>query len=487
MGLTAPSGATGPQGPIGLTGPAGATGATGPIGLTGPAGATGAQGPIGLTGPTGATGAQGPIGLTGATGPQGPIGLTGPAGPTGATGLTGATGAQGPIGLTGATGPQGPIGLIGPAGANGTNGISISNTAVVGDSLLITLSNGQVLNSGYIKGNQGLQGLTGATGPQGPIGLTGPQGPIGLTGPAGATGAAGPQGPTGLLQNGAAAGNTPYWDGNQWVLNSSNIFNNGGNLGIGTSTPSSSAILELNSTSSGVLLPRMTDTQRLAIATPAVGLLVYQTNTPSGFYYYDGTSWVLLSNINSNLSQSQHNFEMITSPKNIIVPNGVYSIKIIAIGGGGGSVNGLHPINCAGATGSSGGSGAYVEARIPVLPGDSVSLIPGYGGSNSNCSSAQSGTSSSVYVNSVMFINAEGGQGATSYNAGGGGGTYYVKPSINSISSAGYGGGSGGGNNVWGAPVNGWDISILKGVGGSVSPNNNTYGVSRNGVILIDY
>jgi hypothetical protein len=194
--------------------------------LTGPAGATGAQGPIGLTGPTGATGAQGPIGLTGANGPQGPIGLTGPTGPTGATGLTGATG---------------------PAG---TNGISVTNTAVIGDSLFITLSNGQILNAGYVKGPQGIQGLTGATGatgPQGPIGLTGPtgaagaQGPIGLTGPAGPTGAtgltgatgpagpigltgatgvagpAGPQGIAGTFPNGSAAGEMMYWNGTAWV------------------------------------------------------------------------------------------------------------------------------------------------------------------------------------------------------------------------------------------------------------------------------
>ncbi|MFN7115768.1 MAG: tail fiber domain-containing protein [Saprospiraceae bacterium] len=36
---------------------------------------------------------------------------------------------------------------------------------------------------------------------------------------------------------GTAAGNTPYWNGTQWVVNSSNIFNNGGNVGIGTTTP----------------------------------------------------------------------------------------------------------------------------------------------------------------------------------------------------------------------------------------------------------
>jgi len=36
---------------------------------------------------------------------------------------------------------------------------------------------------------------------------------------------------------GSAAGNTPYWNGTSWISNSSNIFNNGGNVGIGTSAP----------------------------------------------------------------------------------------------------------------------------------------------------------------------------------------------------------------------------------------------------------
>jgi hypothetical protein len=63
------------------------------------------------------------------------------------------------------------------------------------------------------------------------------------------------------------------------------------NMGIGTTTPDSSAILDVNSTTKGMLVPRMTATQRTAIATPATGLLVYQTDGTSGFYSYDGSAW----------------------------------------------------------------------------------------------------------------------------------------------------------------------------------------------------
>ena len=62
-------------------------------------------------------------------------------------------------------------------------------------------------------------------------------------------------------------------------------------VGIGTAAPNSSAVLELKSTSQGLLLPRLTSLQRAAIAFPPAGLLIFQTDDPSGLYYYNGTSW----------------------------------------------------------------------------------------------------------------------------------------------------------------------------------------------------
>jgi hypothetical protein len=63
------------------------------------------------------------------------------------------------------------------------------------------------------------------------------------------------------------------------------------NVGIGTNTPNSSAILHLNSTSKGLLIPAMTMANRNGIAAPAEGLLIYQTNNTPGFYYYNGVQW----------------------------------------------------------------------------------------------------------------------------------------------------------------------------------------------------
>ena len=66
------------------------------------------------------------------------------------------------------------------------------------------------------------------------------------------------------------------------------------------SDPDASAMLDVKSTDKGLLIPRMTQTQRTAIGSPATGLLVYQTDSDYGFYYNAGSpsspAWVKLSN-----------------------------------------------------------------------------------------------------------------------------------------------------------------------------------------------
>lgn len=63
-------------------------------------------------------------------------------------------------------------------------------------------------------------------------------------------------------------------------------------VGINTTTPDPSAALDVSDVTKGLLIPRMTITQRNAIPTPAKGLMVFQTDGTSGFYYYDGSIWV---------------------------------------------------------------------------------------------------------------------------------------------------------------------------------------------------
>lgn len=64
-------------------------------------------------------------------------------------------------------------------------------------------------------------------------------------------------------------------------------------LGVGTTTPNSSAMLDVESTTKGFLPPRMTVTQRDAINSPASGLLVLNT-TSNQLNYYNGSSWQII-------------------------------------------------------------------------------------------------------------------------------------------------------------------------------------------------
>lgn len=65
----------------------------------------------------------------------------------------------------------------------------------------------------------------------------------------------------------------------------------------GTYTAETSALVQIDSTTKGVLLPRMTDAQILAIASPANGLMVYST-TQNVIAFYDGTSWHKVTHTN---------------------------------------------------------------------------------------------------------------------------------------------------------------------------------------------
>lgn len=71
-------------------------------------------------------------------------------------------------------------------------------------------------------------------------------------------------------------------------------------IGIGTNTPNASALLDISSTTKGLLIPRMTTTQMNAIATPAAGLLIFNT-TDSLMYVRKNSGW---SKLNSTVTGS---------------------------------------------------------------------------------------------------------------------------------------------------------------------------------------
>lgn len=99
-------------------------------------------------------------------------------------------------------------------------------------------------------------------------------------------------------------------------------------IGIGTITPNASSVLDVTSTTQGMLTPRMTTAQRTAIATPADGLFVYDTDLKAFHFYSAGTSsWV---SINSGGVNPRLNFKRIRSTDNLAV---VLAAELAAGGG----------------------------------------------------------------------------------------------------------------------------------------------------------
>jgi len=69
-----------------------------------------------------------------------------------------------------------------------------------------------------------------------------------------------------------------------------------GNVGIGTSSPNASAILDAQSTTKGVRFPNMTTTQKNAVSSPAAGLVVFDT-TLSKLCVYSGSAWQTITSV----------------------------------------------------------------------------------------------------------------------------------------------------------------------------------------------
>jgi hypothetical protein len=69
-----------------------------------------------------------------------------------------------------------------------------------------------------------------------------------------------------------------------------------GNVGIGTTSPNASAILDAQSTTKGVRMPNMTTTQKNAISSPAAGLMVFDT-TLAKLCVYSGSAWQTITSV----------------------------------------------------------------------------------------------------------------------------------------------------------------------------------------------
>jgi hypothetical protein len=90
----------------------------------------------------------------------------------------------------------------------------------------------------------------------------------------------------------AAAGTSRY---NLYMAGTADNYM-AGSLGIGTASPNASAILDVQSTTKGVRMPNMTTTQKNAIASPAAGLMVFDT-TLAKLCVYSGAAWQTITSV----------------------------------------------------------------------------------------------------------------------------------------------------------------------------------------------
>lgn len=86
------------------------------------------------------------------------------------------------------------------------------------------------------------------------------------------------------------------WGGNNNLM----LQRNGGSVGVGTTNPAASAILDLTSSVRGFLLPRMTTAERNAISSPAIGLQIFNTST-NAINFYDG-AWKAVGAVGSSIT-----------------------------------------------------------------------------------------------------------------------------------------------------------------------------------------
>jgi hypothetical protein len=154
-------------------------------------------------------------------------------------------------------------------------------------------------------------------------------------------------------------------------------------VGIGTTSPNASSILELNSTTQGMLTPRMTESERDLIATPATGLLIYQINNTPGFYYYNSTAWVPFGGGGAE----DHDWYQITSddtPDHI--NDDIYTHGNVAVGNNAPTAK-LHVTGVA-----SGGSAGTATILSQDFESSTLGFVTGTGSTNEYHTTAPGGT-----------------------------------------------------------------------------------------------
>ncbi len=133
-------------------------------------------------------------------------------------------------------------------------------------------------------------------------------------------------------------------------------------VGIGTTSPKSSSVLDVESTSKGFLYPRMTNTQMLAISSPANGLMVFNTDA-GALYCYNGTSWLSKENTVSGFVNTSSPLQLDNIRVQMPVSSAANSIQIATVSGSI-SISGTQEILYRTSATATGGSSTFYETYI---------------------------------------------------------------------------------------------------------------------------
>lgn len=151
-----------------------------------------------------------------------------------------------------------------------------------------------------------------------------------------------------------------------FLISTNDILAQSNSVGIGTLTPAPSALLDIEATNKGVLVPRLTAAQRLAIPSPANSLLVFDSDSSCFFYWNaSGSAWKSLCNtgatgpVGSTGSTGNTGLAGMTGPSGAIGSTG--NTGIIGNTGATGNIGVTGPtgtLGTTGATGDIGGTGS---------------------------------------------------------------------------------------------------------------------------------